>query len=353
MRGKETTLDMSRLIPFYKKIWQDAANFLQVDFNELANGVWQMCSEDKRTLIHNYKVQIDDPVILDMAGNKPLCYRLLKEKGLPVPEYQVFTICGFESAEKFMTMHNGSLFVVKPARGTSGSRGITTHIRSFQECRRAGALASLYGDEIIVERLIAGESYRLLILDGKMIHATRRQGFRIKGDGQSTIWQLIEKENKSRQMKKLKNIMLDRDIGVTLPAQGLGKESIPGVGQEVLIKSYDFPKGIGSEVRTIFNENVTDLVCQDLITHSVRAAGILDSKFAGVDIITLDPTKPLRETGGAIIEINTTPGLHHHYNLMNDQYPPPAVHVLEYLLQYSDPVCRDAEKKHGPLYQEV
>jgi cyanophycin synthetase len=287
-----------------------------------------------------------------MAGNKPLCYRLLKEKGLPVPEYRVFTARGLTAAEEFMTKHNGSLFVVKPARGTSGSRGITTHIRSFRECCRAGALASLYGDELIIEQLSVGESYRLLILDGRMIHATRRRGVRLTGDGTATIRRLIEKEKERRCVPAALDMASDRDLQSTLRSQGLAMESLPEAGKEVLVKCCDFLPEAKSEVRTVFNEDVTGLICRDLRDAAVHAARALNSRFAGIDIITLDPSVSLHESGGVINEINTTPGLHHHYNLINDQLPPPAVHVLEYLLHYVEPVHRDAGKKHGTFYQK-
>ena len=38
----------------------------------------------------------------------------------------------------------------------------------------------------------------------------------------------------------------------------------------------------------------------------------LGSQFAGVDLLTNDPTRTLAESGGVFLEINTTPGLHHH-----------------------------------------
>ena len=51
-----------------------------------------------------------------------------------------------------------------------------------------------------------------------------------------------------------------------------------------------------------------------------------------IDIITFNPGISLESSGGVINEINTTPGLHHHYNLLNDHGTPPAVPVLKYLL---------------------
>ena len=102
MRGKESTLDMLRCIPFYKKIWQEAASLNQASFLELEEGIWKVDFAGESTLINNFKVQIDNPVILDIAGNKGLCYRLLTESGLPVPEYQVLNVYRLEEAKKIM-----------------------------------------------------------------------------------------------------------------------------------------------------------------------------------------------------------------------------------------------------------
>jgi len=113
----------------------------------------------------------------------------------------------------------------------------------------------------------------------------------------------------------------------------LTEESVLRKGREALVKSCDIQHAGKSELRTTFNENVTGLVCRDLRTKAVRAAYALNSEFAGVDIITLDPAVPLRESGGVINEVNTTPGLHHHYNLINGNGSSPAGDVLKYLLE--------------------
>jgi glutathione synthase/RimK-type ligase-like ATP-grasp enzyme len=37
------------------------------------------------------------------------------------------------------------------------------------------------------------------------------------------------------------------------------------------------------------------------------------TRLAGIDVITTDPGVPLGESGGVILEVNATPGYHHHY----------------------------------------
>ena len=163
----------------------------------------------------------------------------------------------------------------------------------------------------------------------------------MKGDGQTTIWNLVERENEHRRhhcgFNSLKPVYYDRDAQATLEAQGLSRGSIPGDGKEVLVKSYDHPSSHNAEIRTVYNEGVTDHINQDVRRAAVHAAQILQSQFAGVDIITLDPTVSLADGGGIINEVNTTPGLHHHYNLTNEQDSAAAVHVLKHLLKIDTP----------------
>jgi hypothetical protein len=77
-----------------------------------------------------------------------------------------------------------------------------------------------------------------------MINAARRRGVWLKGDGRSTILQLIDKENRRRfeSGKRFHEAFnRDHDFDVTIQAQGLSGESIIKSGRRVLLKSIDTP----------------------------------------------------------------------------------------------------------------
>jgi cyanophycin synthetase len=286
-------------------------------------------------------VQLDDAVVASLAGNKPFSYEVLKREKLPVPDHVVFRPDELDRVWRFLKGRTG-MHVVKPALETGSAMGVTTHIRTAGECRTAIALASLYGSPIILEDLVPGECYRLLVLNGRMIHAVRRRGVRVRGDGQSTIAGLIGKENERRREARPENgrgvITGNRDVEATLSRQGLLLESILSDGREVLVQGHDHPGEDRAEIRTVYNEVVTDLICSELRRQAESAASLLHSRFAGVDVITLDPSVPLEKSGGVINEVNTNPGLHHHYvSSRHDAYDRgddirPTVTVLAYLL---------------------
>ncbi len=338
LTGAEKNVYVWSRVPLYKKLWEGAASELSAQFAELAEGIWEIRNENTSTRIYNHMVQLDDPVILNLAAHKPFCYSMLTASGLPIPQHLIFRLNEFDKAKRFMEAKTG-LFVVKPAIGTSAGMGVTTHIKSVSECREAAALASLYSDEIIIERLIPGESYRVLVLGDRVIHASRRSGLRVRGDGQSTLWQLVKKQNERRgELKEddyLRLLNDDRDCNATLEAQGLSREFIPEAGRDILVKSIACPLRRTDEVRTVYTENVTELLCHDVRRQAIRAAGCLNAQFAGVDILTRDPAVPLEKSGGVINEINTTPGLHHHYDLLNNDGTAAAVLVLKHLLNTS------------------
>jgi cyanophycin synthetase len=250
---------------------------------------------------------------------------------LCVPEHAVFDLKQLHQAELFLSRHATGC-VVKPASGTSSGLGITTHVVTARDLRRAAILASLYASQLLIESMVPGESYRLLVLDGEVLHAVRRRGLRLVGDGVSSIAGLIRAENRRRAQRGEPAIGTDRDCQFTLDYQGLSVSSTPSEDQSFLVQTVNDPRHRHIEVRTVYDEAVTDLVCHAIKRNASVVAEALRSRFIGVDVITTDPSVSLEESGGAIIEANTTPGLHHHYDRKREQFPQPAPRVLRTLL---------------------
>jgi len=337
--NREKTVYVWNRYDDYKKMWQEGATEIGADFTELDSNIWEVSLGGKSTRISGWLVEVDNPVTLRIAGNKILSYRLLEEAGLEIPPHAVFNLNNLDTVSEFMHKHSG-MFVIKPASGTSAGRGVTTHIQSYREARKAAALAAGYGSsDLLIEKLIPGEVYRLLYIGGELLFASRRNGVWLKGNGKAPIKELIADENKIRINDRegtLLPITYDLDVKATLDVQNLSLDTIIDAGHRVLIKSADKSMADTEEIRTVYDENVTHLIGNQLREEGARAARAVRSDFVGVDIITRDLESGLKEGGGVIGEVNTTPGMHHHTNLKNSNMTPAAVpHVLRYLLEQS------------------
>jgi D-alanine-D-alanine ligase-like ATP-grasp enzyme len=315
----------------YREMWRAIADACGGSFTPLADDLWQVEVNGITTRVHNHEMEFDNPVVLRLAGCKTVVHRMLQSAGLPIPEYAVFSLADLDRAQTFLREHPAGC-VVKPVNGYGG-QGVTTHVQRPEELKRAALLASLYGRELIVERQVPGESYRLLVLEGETVHAVRRRGPRLRGDGSSTIRQLIEAENIVRRQTGDPVLDIDRDCEFTLRYQGLSLDAIPDTGRVVVAKSVNDPVRKYTEVRTVYTETVTDLVCSAIRREAEAAARLVGSDFLGVDIITTDPTVPLRTSGGVINEVNTTPALHHHYDATRERFPGVGVQALNALLR--------------------
>jgi cyanophycin synthetase len=329
--GLSRQIYLPQRVAEYREMWRQVAATQDGVFTELASDLWQIDVGERRVRFLNYMLEFDDPVTLGLAGRKSVVHRLLGAAGLPVPEHAIFTLDQLAVAREFVQQHpQGS--VIKPAGG-NGGKGVTTHVLSPGEVRRAAIRASLYDRDLLVERMIPGESYRLLVLEGKVIDAVTRRGPRIEGDAVSTVRQLLDAENSRRKAARLSPLDVDRDLLFTLGYQALTLESRPEMGRMVLVKSINDPRGRSVEVRTVYTEAANDLVCDSIRQDAETAAQVIRSDFLGVDVITTDPSVPLRESGGVINEVNTTPALHHHYDAGRQAYPEVAVLALQALLK--------------------
>jgi cyanophycin synthetase len=79
------------------------------------------------------------------------------------------------------------------------------------------------------------------------------------------------------------------------------------------------------------NSPALQSVCPELARTGAEAAATVGLRFAGVDVITSDPTVALRESGGAILEVNHGPGLYYHY-MNSGAGTPIAKMILERLM---------------------
>lgn len=316
----------------YRDVWRAASEAIGAEFVELTADTWQIERDGRRTRVVNYLTEFDNPVALRMAGNKPLMHRLLSENGLPVPDHVVFSLPDIDRAQSFLAAHPEGA-VVKPVNGSAGL-GVTTHVETRADVRRSAVLASLYSDEILIEAMIPGECYRLLVLEGKMIHAVCRRGARLKGDGLSTVLQLANRAS-AGGIRGDHALRGDRNARFTLGWQGISLDSVVEAGREFILKTIPDERDSLVELRTVYNAPATGRICGALCESAERAAEIVRSDFVGVDVITPDPALPLQRAGGVINELNTTPALHHHYDPSSDRYPAVALDVLEALLRRS------------------
>jgi cyanophycin synthetase len=184
----------------------------------------------------------------------------------------------------------------------------------------------------LIEQHVSGDVYRLLYFDGVLMDAVLRKPSAVIADGKSTVRELIHLENEARldTGPNLAHalIVIDMDVRSTLANQGLTLSSVPKAGVAVTLKT------VINDNSQQYNFAAGHLLCTSIIEDGAAAAATVGVRFAGIDIITPDPSVPLTESGGVILEVNTTPSYHHHYYKRDGSYPV-AVHLLPFLLANS------------------
>jgi cyanophycin synthetase len=172
------------------------------------------------------------------------------------------------------------------------------------------AWARTFSRHIWLEEQIEGDCYRVLVMDGDVIDTVLRRPPTVVGDGVSTIRRLIHRENEARLKAAADHpqvpIRFDIDLHNTLANQGFSLRSRPAKGEVVGLKR------VINDNSTRDNVPANGRLCPAILDAACRAAAIVGTRIAGVDVICTDPTVPLEVSGGAIIEVNATPGFYCH-----------------------------------------
>jgi len=242
-----------------------------------------------------------------IAQDKDLTRLLLAAAGVPVPEGRPVTSA--EDAWRF-AQELGVPVVVKPRYGNHG-RGVTAHLSTPGQVEQAFAAALLEGSEVLCERCIPGDDFRLLVVGERLVAAARREPAQVTGDGHASVRHLVAEVNRDPRRSAghatvLSLIELDPIALTVLAEQDLTAESVPAPGQRVLLRRNANLSTGGTAA------DVTDLVHPEVAARAVDAARVVGLDLAGVDVLAQDIGRPLEEQGGAIVEVNAGPGLRMH-----------------------------------------
>ncbi len=246
---------------------------------------------------------------VDIAGDKDVTRRLLASAGLPVPRGEIVrnTDDAAAAAAKI-----GFPVVVKPLDGNHG-RGVALDLRSEDDVRSAfeRAVAESRRGDVVVESFVTGSDYRVLVVGGRMVAVAERVPAHVTGDGRHTVSDLVEITNSDPRRgigheKVLTRIKVDAAAIELLRKQAYGLDDVPAEGAFVkLADTGNMSTGGISIDRTweAHEENV------EIAEEAARVVGL---DVAGIDFLAPDITQPVRETGGAIVEVNAAPGFRMH-----------------------------------------
>ena len=170
-------------------------------------------------------------IAVDIASNKEETKRLLLEQAIPVAKGT--TISSVDDVDNAIR-EVGFPLVFKPLDGNHG-RGISINIKNREDAVEAYEFAARISRRVIVERFVTGYDFRVLVIDNKMVAAALRDPANVKGDGVSTIQQLIDIENTDPRRgygheNVLTLITVDRDTLDLLEKKGYTLETIPAKG---------------------------------------------------------------------------------------------------------------------------
>lgn len=298
-----------RKIPYIRL---NKGNLVQLGYGSRQNRIWT--AETDRT----------SAIAEGIASNKDMTKNLLRGCGIPVPEGEVVDSAeqAWEAAQEL-----GLPVVVKPTDGNRG-RGVMLDLKTRAEIESAWKVADAEGSGVIVERYIAGEEHRVLVVGGNVVAAVRGESVWVTADGSSSLVQLVDVQINSDprrgsadiQPLETLNLQINSVLQDNLQRQGLQPESVPEAGRRVLIARNG-------------NHSVecTEHIHPEVAHACKLAARVVGLDIAGIDLVCEDIGRPLDEQGGAIVEVNAGPSLLMHLNPAHGEARPVGKAIVDHL----------------------
>ncbi len=202
--------------------------------------------------------------------------------------------------------------IVKPNSGSQGT-GVTL-VQNKAQFYRAMRFIFKRDKVALVQKLVTGKDYRVVVLDNKVISAYERIPLNVVADGVSTIKGLLLKKQKQFVASSRDTTIKMDDVRIVekLARQGLSFHSIPKKGERIyLLDNANLSTG-GDSL------DVTKKIHPEFSKVAIRLTKDMGLRLCGVDLMI---EGDITQKPGTywILEINAAPGLDHYAQIGRKQ----------------------------------
>jgi cyanophycin synthetase len=185
-------------------------------------------------------------------------------------------------------------------------QGVEADLRNPAELRAAFPRSMAVSKNLILEKHIPGEDYRVYVVKGAVIGVAHRIAGGLVGDGVNTVSNLLAAENAIRKQflghdSVYKPIEWDAEATELLERQGLVMNSVPALGRRVRLRRS------ANSSRGGLSVDVTSTIHPDNAELCIEAATVLRLDIVGLDLLMPDIAKSWREVGAGFCEANAQP----------------------------------------------
>ncbi|HQR60708.1 MAG TPA: cyanophycin synthetase [Methylophilaceae bacterium] len=286
----------------------EAARARGIPFRRLTEGsLVQFGWGSRQRRVQAAETDITGAIGESIAQDKELTKKLLHAAGVPVPQGR--PVSDAEDAWN-AAREIGAAVVVKPRDGNQG-KGITVNIKTREQVLAAFAAAAEISDDVMVERFLPGQDFRLLVVGRQLVAAARREPPLVVGDGTHTVRELVDQVNRDPRRGEghataLTKIRFDDIALATLAQQGYAADAVPPKGARVILRNNANLSTGGTAT------DVTEDVHPELAASAVAAAQMVGLDICGIDAVCDTVIRPLEAQGGGVVEVNAAPGLRMH-----------------------------------------
>jgi len=276
----------------------------EIPYFRFAARYWQFGWGKKSSVFFESQPMSDSSLGVRWGSNKLFAKQIFAQMGAPVVKHAIVNSI---PALKNAVNEVGFPCVIKPT-DSSRSRGVTTNIDSEEKLLEAYRQATQISKSIMLEQHIPGQLHRIMVVRGKLWRIIVREQPYVIGDGKQSVLALTHDYNMRIDATAspgsfIGSIPIDVDFDQVLKRAGYDRTSVPRAGTKVYLQ--DIPLlSRGSQYT-----DVTNVAHPEIRMMSEMIAQKFGIDNCGLDFITQDISQPVRVSGGAFIEVNSTPGL--------------------------------------------
>jgi glutathione synthase/RimK-type ligase-like ATP-grasp enzyme len=280
--------------------------------------LWRIERGDRSMILAGPTSSLNDAAAARLAADKFFTATVLRAAGLRVPDtvrclrsnaHASTTDDGFASQRGLepalaFADARGYPLIVKPNRG---ARGLCVS-RVDERPALLRAIERVWAtDEIaLVQPALPGLDLRVDLLDGELLLAYLRRPLRLRGDGRSTVLELLAAvDGRAINERFLTKLRAEPLWGQTLAAAGLDEGSVIAIGVELV-----FPATVLNLNRCCTAE-VFDALPERWLTLCRRIARALRLRHCGVDLRVSAIADPIASdpAEATVLEVNSSPSM--------------------------------------------